>query len=164
MGTWMDADGLFHKFGTDKATANRGGEYKSWGTLREVEVKIDLTTLTQAEVVQSDQLFFPAGARLEEVEIEVITAAATGVAIDVGLVRTSDRTTEIDFDGILAAMTTATLSAGNKINLVKGGALVGALVGSGTSTANVGHITASATTATAFTTGLILLKIRFLVP
>jgi hypothetical protein len=81
----------------------------------------------------------------------------------VGLVRT-DRTTEIDFDGILAAMPTATMTAGNKVTLVKGGTNVGALVGSGTSIANVGYITASATTATAFTAGVILLEIKYFNP
>ena len=161
--TWLDPDGLFHKFGPTKAVANKGGEYKNYGTLREVELKIDLTALTQAETIQSDQVFIPAGARLQEVEIEVLTVGATGVAIDVGLTKT-DRTTEIDFDGILAAVVVANLTAGNKINLVKGGTNAGALIGSGTSTAFVGMVSASATTATAFTTGSILLKIRYLMP
>lgn len=163
MGSWLDPDGLYRKFGTDKTTANHGGEYRTHGQLREVEVKIDLTALTQSEVIQSDTIFIPAGARIEEVQITVLTAAATGVAIDVGLTRT-DRSTEIDFDGILAAFVTATMTVGNKVTLVKSGTQAGALVGSGVSLANVGYISASATTSTAFTTGSILLNIRYLVP
>lgn len=164
MGTWLDNDTLFRKFGTDKAIANRGGEYRTVGKYREVEVEIDLTTLTQAEVVQSDQVFIPVGFELAKVEIWTETAAATGTAIDVGLVRT-DRTTEVDFDGILAAFVTATMTNGNLTTLVKGGTQAGALVGSGSqATANPAYVTCSRTDATAFTAGYIHLKLFFTIP
>ena len=157
---YMDIGGLFQKYGVEQTVTNNGGEYRNNGKEREIEVSINLVTLTETETPLSDNIFFPAGVKITEVEIFVETAAATGVAIDVGLQRT-DRTTEIDYDGILAAFVTATMTVGNKIVLRKGGTQAGALVGSGVAIANVGHITASRTTATAFTTGLIKVTVRY---
>jgi hypothetical protein len=168
MGSYLNSDGLFVKIGTTKATPNIGGEYVTVGREREIELKIDLTTLTQSEVIQSDQVFVPAGVRIQAVETIAITGAATGTAIDVGLTRT-DRSTEIDFDGLLAAAPTANMnSAGEKstyqvaVTIPTGLTGTGALVG--TTTSNVGYISASRTDGTAFTAGVILLKIKYLVP
>ena len=168
MGTGFDGDTLFRKFGVTKAIPNKAGEYKTPGLLREVEVTIDLTTLTQAEVIQSDQVFIPAGGRIHEVEVIAKTGAATGTAIDVGLTRT-DRTTQLDFDGLLAAFVTASMNTAGETSIIRqavtvptGLAGTGALIG--TTTANVGYISASATDATAFTAGVILVKIRYFTP
>jgi hypothetical protein len=164
MGNWFNPDGLFVKFGTDKTVPNVGGEYRTTGKYREIEVEIDLTTLTQVEVVQSDQVNVPTTYELAQVEIWVETAAVTGTAIDVGLVR-MDRTTEVDFDGILAAFVTATMTNGNYVKLVKGGTQAGALVGSGSqATAFPAYITASRTDATAFTAGKVHIKLLFVNP
>ena len=157
MATWTN-NGMTRKYGPDRTIPQTAGEYRTVAELREIEVKIDLTKLTQTETVQSDTVFFPKGMKIEQIDIFVDTAAATGIAIDLGLVK-SDRTTEIDYDGFLAAMPTATLAAGAKVTLVKGGTNVGALVG-GTTT-SVGYITCSATTATAFTAGSIRVRIRY---
>ena len=157
---WLDNGGLYQKYGVDQTTSGTGGEYRTNGKEREIEFTLNLVTLTQAETIVDDNIFFPAGVKITEVEILVETAAATGTAIDVGLVRT-DRTTEIDFDGILAAFVTATMTVGNKVVLRKGGTQAGAMVGSGVATTNVGHISASATTATAFTTGLVKITVRY---
>lgn len=168
MGSWMNSDGLFIKFGTDKATANRAGEYRNDGLLREVELKINLADLTQSEVIQSDQVFIPSGVRIQEVEIITTTAAATGTAIDVGLTRT-DRSTEIDFDGLLAAAPIAVMNSAGERTIYTAVTTVpasqtgtGALIG--TTTSNVGYISASRTDATAFTAGVIVVKIRYYKP
>lgn len=159
MGTWKNADNLFLKFGTDKATANNDGEYRTNGALREIEVKIDLTGLTESEVIQSDAVFFPK-MRIEEVEIVTHTAAATGTAIDIGLVQSSDRSTAIDADGLVAALVTASMNAAGEKNVLRvGSTSAGALIG--TTTSSVGHITASRTDATAFTAGVIFVRIRY---
>lgn len=160
---WLDNDGLYRKFGTDKTIATLGGHYKTYGALREIEIKIDLTALTQAEVVQTDQVFFGTGTRVEEVVVMTHTAAVTGTAIDVGLVRT-DRTTEIDFDGFLAAFPTASMNVvGEKNTVINGGTGAGAFIGA-TTIANPGYITASRTDATAFTAGIVYIRIRYYVP
>ena len=157
MATWLN-DGLLRKFGPDRTIPQAGGEYRTVAELREIEVKIDLTKLTETETVLSDTIFFPKGMKIEQIDIFVDTAAATGTAIDVGLVKT-DRTTEIDYDGFLAAFVTATMTAGAKITLAQGGTQAGALVGGTTS--SVGYITASRTSATAFTAGSIRVRIRY---
>lgn len=157
---YMDNTGLYVKYGTEQTVATKGGEYVNDGADREIEFTVDLTTLTETETPLSDVVFFPAGMKITEVEIYVETAAATGTAIDIGLVRT-DRTTEIDFDGIVAAAATATLTVGSKLTLVKGSTGVGALITNGTPTPFVGYVTASRTTATAFTAGLLKVRVRY---
>ncbi len=158
--TYDDIGGLHQVYGVDAAATQNGGEYRNNSNEREIEVTIDLATLTETETVLFDNVFMPAGMKITEIEILVETAAATGVAIDVGFIRT-DRTTEIDYDGLLAAFVTATMTIGNKVVLRKGGTQAGAMVGSGVATANVGLITASRTTATAFTAGRIKLTVRY---
>lgn len=160
MPAYTDIGGLYQVSGVDSAATQNGGEYRNNGKEREIEVTINLASLTETETVLFDNIFMPAGMKITEVEIFVETAAATGTAIDVGFVRT-DRTTEIDYDGVLAAFVTATMTVGNKIVLRKSGTQAGAMVGSGVATANVGHITASRTTATAFTAGQIKVTIRY---
>jgi len=160
MAPYTDIGGLRQKFGVEQTVTSTAGEYRTNGKEREIEFTLNLATLTQAETIVDENVFFPVGVKITEIEIFVETAAATGTAIDVGFVRT-DGTTEIDFNGLLAAMTTATLTVGSKIVLRKGGALVGAMVGSGVATTNVGYITASMTDATAFTAGLVKITVRY---
>ena len=158
MGSYTNLDALHLKYGPDKATATKAGEYVTTGALREIEVRIDLTTLTEVEVIQSDALFFPK-MRIEEVEVVTHTAAVTGTAVDIGLVRT-DRTTAIDADGFVAALITASMNAAGEKNVLRiGSTSVGALVG--TTTTNPGYITASRTDSTAFTAGVIYVRIRY---
>lgn len=166
MGSWLNTDGLYLKFGTDKTIANKGGEYRNNERIRTVEFKIDLTTLTETETPISDTVFFPANARIQDIEVNTLVVAATGTAIDLGLVRT-DRATEIDYNGFLAAYPTAQMSvAGENVTLQQEvtipatmtgtGALVGTTVGT-----LPGYVTCSRTTATAFTAGQIFVKIHY---
>jgi len=167
--SWMNADGLYLKYGPDKAIANIGGELElTDGQMHEVQFKLDLTTLTQTETILSDQVFLPAGARIVEVETLTHTAAATGTAIDVGLIRT-DRTTQLDYDGLLAAAPTANMDAAGERSFYRKAVTVptgltgtGALVG--TTLANVGYVSASMTDATSFTAGIIYMTIRYYMP
>lgn len=160
MGTWLNDDGLYRKFGTSAAEHNNGGEYRLDGPEHCIEIDIDLTALTQTETVQSDTIFFPKNARITKVEVVTKVAAATGVAVDLGLIQT-DRSTEIDFNGILAAFPTASMNViGETTVLYNGTTYAGALVGPTNSTS--GYISASATTATAFTTGEILVRIYWI--
>lgn len=161
---YLDNTGLYRKYGTDKATTATGGEYRNDGLLREIEFKIDLTTLTETETPLDDNVFFPK-MRVQEVEVITTTAAATGVAIDVGLIQTN-RTTEIDFNGFLAAFPTAQMDLAGERTIFTSATTVpasatgtGALIG--TSTSTVGYVSASRTTATAFTAGVVLVKIRY---
>lgn len=161
--TWMNPDGLYKKYGVTKTTGTAGGEYVTTGAMREVEFVIsDMTTLTETETPLSDVVFLPAGVRIQEIEIVTHTAAATGVAIDLGIIKT-DRTTEVDYDGLLAAFPTASMNAAGEKNIITDNTTYdGALVG--TTLAFNGYVTCSRTTATAFTAGALRIRIRYYKP
>ena len=166
--SWFNSDGLLVKFGTEKTVANKGGEYRNYGKLRKVELTINLASLTQAEVIQSDQVFIPAGARIVKTTVLTTVAAATGTAIDVGLIKT-DRATEIDYDGILAAFITASMNTVGELSVLqKDVTIPTGLAGTGAlhsiPTTFVGYITASMTDATAFTAGQIVITIEYFMP
>lgn len=165
---YKNNDGLYNEYGTARATPTTGGEYRNDGQLREIELKLTLSDLTASEVIQSDTIFVPAGVRIQEVEVITQTAGATGTAIDLGLIRT-DRSTEIDYDGLLAAMPIAAFNSDGErtiytaVTTVPSGATgTGALIG--TTLSNVGYITASRTDSTAFTAGVLIVKIRYFKP
>jgi hypothetical protein len=163
---YTDSTGVKRKYGTEKTSPTRAGEYVTVGALREVEARIELADLTEAEVVVSDVQVIPRGALIEEVELVTIVAAATGVAIDVGLIRL-DQTTEIDYNGLIAAEVTADMSVAGEKHVYRQEATVGAGAGGaliGTTLANPGFITASRTTATAFTAGEVYIRVRYTVP
>lgn len=171
--SWNNADNLYLKYGPDKATAKKAGEYSPTTDIHEVVVKFNLADLTETETVLDDTVTIPDGARIQEVELLTITAAATGTAIDVGLARrvTAGATTltEIDYDGLLVAAPTAVMNAGGErtiytaITTVPASATgTGALIG--TTTTEVGLITASRTDSTAFTAGTVQVKIRYFMP
>jgi len=161
--SWKNSDNLYLKFGPDKATPNIAGEYVTVGELREVELTITLANLTQSETPLSDVLMLPAGVRIEDVVVVTQSVAATGVAIDLGLIKNSDRSTEVDYDGLLAAFPLASMdTAGEKSIITVGSSFAGALIG--TTLGFTSLVTCSATTATAFTTGVIRVRIRYYKP
>jgi hypothetical protein len=162
MATWINEDGLQIKYGTDRAEVSKVGEYRTTGRLREIQLRVALADLTETETILDDNTFIPTGVIVQEVEIDTKTAAATGVAVDLGIIK-MDRTTEGDYDGLLAAFPTASMNAaGEKViisdNTTYDGALVGAV------TTYKGYISASRTTATAFTAGDVVITIRYWKP
>lgn len=157
---WLNNDNLYIKFGTEQATPQKAGEYHLDGPEHMIEIKLTLADLTQTETIQSDTVFFPKNARVSRVDVVTDTAAATGTAIDVGLIQSSDRTTEIDYNGFLAAFPIASMNAdGETTKLTAGSTYAGALIGA--TNATVGHISASMTDATAFTAGVIYVRIYY---
>lgn len=159
MGTWYNNDGLNIKTGVTKGLPNTAGEFATAGALRVTEVKIDLTTLTSTPAILSDVTFFPKSMRVEEVVATVETAATSSSSgtINVGLIRT-DRSTEIDFDGFIAAEVKGSFDTlGKKVTYTNGVSKAGALIG--TTTANVGYLCASSTQA--YQTGVIAVRIAY---
>lgn len=156
--SWYNNDGLYLKYGTDKTTPNIAGEYKTYGALREIELRMDLANVGSAATIMSDQVFFPKNARIEQVVIEVETAVTgTSGVLNVGLIST-DRSTEIDFNGFIAAETKANLdTAGKKITYINGTTNAGALIG--TTNATVGYICADYDT-TALV-GVVIVRIQY---
>jgi len=167
MGTWKNSDNLFVKLGVSEAasldtTKGAAGEYRTAGELRTTEVVIDLTDLnTSTDIIINDTAIFPKNARIEEVEVEVVTAATSGgsATLDVGFIRNSDRSTDIDQNGLVAAAALATIdAAGKRLNLINGSTGAGALIG--TTTTLAGLFTAKAGTAV-FTAGVLRLRVKW---
>lgn len=167
MGTWKNSDNLFVKLGVSEAasldtTKGAAGEYRTAGELRTTEVVIDLTDLnTSTDIIINDTTIFPKNARIEEVEVEVVTAATSGGAatLDVGFIQNADRSTDIDQNGLVAAAALATINAaGKRLNLINGSTAAGALIG--TTTTLAGLFTAKAGTAV-FTAGVLRLRVKW---
>ena len=161
MGTWNNDDGLYIKFGTDEATAGIGGHVSTADDYQMVSVEVDLTTLAATAGILDDNVWVPANARIDKVEVIVETAADSAgdaAVLNVGLIR-KDRSTEIDYDGLVAAMVQGNIdAAGETQEVVIGHTYVGADVG--TTTANAGYITADYDTA-AFTAGVVLIRVFY---
>jgi hypothetical protein len=174
---FFDGDSLLRKYGTTKAIPDRGGEYKTYGDLRELEFKIifgtastfgtsTVGTTQNIDVIQSDQVFFPKAVFLEEVQIEVMEALNTVTSISVGMVQTNDRTTLIGASGagfISAEVLAALNAAGKRVTYVTGTAQAGNLMGTvpiSAAATFTGHITARFT-GTQGTTGACLVRIKY---
>lgn len=161
---WLDNTGLYRKYGPDKAAPTIGGEVLSFGELREVVFTLDLTTVGSSATILSDVQVIPEGVRIEEIEVVTHTAAdSAGDAgvLNLGLIAT-DRSTEIDFNGFIAAAAQTTMDAAGETTVYQIGTTgVGALVG--TTTTATGHITADYDTA-AFSAGVLHIRIRYYKP
>src|SRR5688500_17909992 len=103
MGTWVNDDGLFIKFGTDEAKLNTGGEFPIMdGNYHLLQFEITptvLNTLT-GPIFLSDTLTIPGDCFLFKAEFEVEVAfdsAGEAATVDFGLYDT-DRTTAYDED------------------------------------------------------------------
>lgn len=169
--------GLLNKYGTDKARARRAGEYSILADGRHmVEVTVALATLptvasTNVKILD-DTVLIPNGAFIEEVDVLVTKETAGANAnFNLGLVD-QDRTTQIDFDGFLAAADS--FNAGTDLGGItnfsiygygstnptlttEGGALIG------TKITNTGLLVGWADTAD-FTAGVIKCRIYFSMP
>jgi hypothetical protein len=164
MGTWLNSDGLYIKYGTDEAALTKGGEIGDFFQYNEHQAEFVLSGATAtydfaavgSDKILSDTLVIPAGARISGCNIYVETAFTSGgsATLQFGLIRT-DRSTAIDDDGLLAATAVATLVS----NYTTGG--TGALVG--TTLASDALVTAKVATA-AFTAGKCLFRVRWYMP
>lgn len=156
-GNWLNSDGLYLEFGTTKATVENVGEYKTYGDMSEINIRLDLTTLTSTPVIISQTQKFPTGMRIARVDVISDTAATgTGATLDIGLQK-EDRSTELDYNGLVAALPlTSVDSVGETTSSTVGSTYAGALIG--TSTTDVGYLTANYNTHT-FDTGTANIRI-----
>lgn len=163
---WVNSDGLLVKFGTSKARSEYGGELSTLADGTHcVTLFVDLAALPTAasgdEQIQHDSVTIPNGAFIEKVDVLVVEEPTTSGSpnLDLGLVD-QDRSTEIDFNGFLAAADaweTGT-DLGTLTEYVKGTTEAGALIG--TKITNTGLITASADTAD-WTDGVVRVRIFY---
>jgi hypothetical protein len=169
---WTDGDGLIRKFGLTKVVPNIAGEYRVNGPLREIELRIDLSTMTTTSTtIQSHQEFFPKNAYIEEVVLEVTAASviASGTpTFAVGLIQTDTTTATTP---VTSSWTTGKVfiadevdsgvlnTLGKKITYTAGVAKAGG--GIGLASAQVGYITAYNSGSGSWTSGNVNVRIRY---
>lgn len=166
MGTWLNGDGLYIKYGPTEVTSTVGGEFQVSGPLRLTEVEIpDITVLTATAgaTILADNVMLPVGARIESVQVLNKTAVTTGStsALNVGLIK-QDRATQLDYDGLVAALDSAAFNvAGETVTLTPGSTGAGALIG--TTLTDPGLFCADWDTAV-FTAGAVYIRVRWYIP
>jgi hypothetical protein len=165
MANWLNSDGLYVKFGQSEGTAGAVGEYVQHNNIHYVELTIaDMSTLSATAGTILDYTYvIPKNARIEKVTIVNRTAATSGgsATLNIGLIRT-DQTTELDYDGLIAACALATFNAaGETADFTPGVTSAGALIG--TTLAYNGLLVADYDTA-AFTAGKIVVRVYYSIP
>lgn len=159
MGSWNNKDGLQLFFGPQKATPGTAGDYLSYGSLRLIELTIDLTTLTTTPKIQDYYTFFPTNVFIEEIVVDDEIGATGGTSFSVGLIG-NDQTTVASNTAFLAAAPIADhTTAGQKKSYTTGVTGVGAYVGTTNSAVNSGYITALA--AGTYTAGKVKVRIYY---
>lgn len=151
---WLNSDGLYVKFGTEKVETSKGGQL---GNENVIEFDISYTDLEAfgTDTFLSDTVTVPNGAFIEDVKFIVTTAWTSGgsATLTFGLYD-QDRSTAIDVDGLDATIAKAALAAQAVISC--DGALVK------TRLTNSGLVTAQAGTAN-FTAGAGKLRITYFI-
>lgn len=165
MVTWNNGDGLGINFGNAAGTATKGGGrvYPVDGGLTVIDFELTLTALTSTtSTVLFDNVFFPAKAFVEKIEVHcttAVTSAGSTAKLNLGIAKL-DRSTEGDYDGLLDSVAQADFDVLNEVAtknvIVSGGG--GALMG--TPAAYPGYISAYWETE-AFTAGVVRIRIFY---
>lgn len=165
---WLNKDGLFIQFGTDKTTAEAAGEFASPGNPnRIVECRIDLTTLTSTAAIQSNTLIFPAPPAgqmyIEKVEATAEVGAATGTSFSVGLIQMDRATIPSNYStAFINAEVTATLAtAGMSQTYFQNTTHAGGLIGTAPANATGPYYITALSAGSAYTTGIIRVRIYY---
>lgn len=146
---WFNNDGLDIRFGVERATPSPGGELTAYGPLRLVSFELDYTDFAATPARVSNTVFLPAYSYVERVRVTTETAfdsAGDAFVYNLGLQR-YDQSTEIDYNGLIAAQPQADVNAAGEIQeVIVGHTYAGALIGV-SSGANPGYITVDYDTA-----------------
>lgn len=158
MTIWQNADGLSVRFGPDEADHILGGEVKTFGMERHIRFLVRYTDLLSAtdsilgSAVEANDgslgILVPKNFRVKAVETLVKTAFTSSGTVGsatmlLGLVKASDRSTELDYNGFLTASYVGSkLDAAGERNYQEVGTTgSGALIG--TSISENGYVTVS---------------------
>lgn len=178
MGTWMNSDGLFVRLGADEGDISKGGQVLTDGDIHIVEFDVDYTDLLSATpailgsaAAGNDGSFgvvLPEGARIKAVETLVLTAFTSSGTVGsatfvMGLKKDSDRSTELDHDGLTAAgVVGSTLDAAGERNYITIGSTgVGALIGTTLAESGVIVVSNSAHGSHPYTAGKVRVRVEF---
>ncbi len=166
MATWTNSDGLVIPLGITEATLGKGGAFAdphAGSQVIEFVLNFGDFPLTTPTVVDQN-VYLPSGVILESIELIAETAVTSGGAatLDFGCVR-FDRTTELDYNGIVAALAITALNAAGKRVVIQNGSTGAGALFNGTATSFPGVFTANALTA-ALTAGKVRIKLFFYKP
>lgn len=178
MGTWLNSDGLYIRYGAEEADSAKGGQKPSDNGVHEVEFDLvytdfDSATASLPHSSGSFGVVIPKGARIEEVETVVTTAFTSSGTIGsstfvLGLKKASDRSTELDHDGFLTSSATGTAlglaTVGSKTTVKVGGTGAGALLGTSLAENGVIAVANSAHASHPHTAGAIKVRVRYFYP
>ena len=159
MASWKNADGLTIYYGKDEGKVGNGGEYESDGLWREVEVVLNLASLTSTSAVVS-KVQIPDSFQIGRVEVIADTAATSGgsATLNVGFAELVTGTA-VATTGAVAALPLANINVdGERKQLDPGVTYAGTLVGGVISTTKTTVITAFYDTA-AFTAGKVRVRL-----
>jgi len=159
-GSWLDPDGLYRQYGTQKAVPTTVGDYLSYGEWRDIEFTVNLATApynTAGTYIIGNTTFLGTNIFIESVNYDVEVAAAGGTSVSVGTMKL-DRSTSISNTNLSAAVATASLTAGASTTVNTGG-IVGTTVTNSTFTDGAAYITV--TTIGTFTAGTVKFRIRY---
>src|SRR6185437_9844851 len=165
-GSWLDPDGLYRQFGTQKAVPEVGGDFLSYGANRLIEVRIDLTKLTSTAAIQSNTLFFPSPPSgqlyIESVEVVVETASTGGTSFSAGLIQSDRSTIPSNYSTafVNALVNASTNAVGDKLTLTAGSTSAGGLIGSSPANAT-GPYYITALASGTYTAGLVVLRVNY---
>lgn len=120
MGTWLNSDGLYIKYGPEEAEVNIGGEYRTASVgLHEVEFSLGYTEFDSAtpsipHTADGLGIIIPKGAKIKNIEFITTTAFTSSGTVgsstlSVGFKKASDRSTELDHDALTTSSATATV-------------------------------------------------------
>lgn len=168
---YLNTDGLWIKVDGEEGITQKGGQYlpENTGLPGYAELVVDYTDITATAAIPGSStrgelgIQIPSGVRIEQIELFAETAftSAGAATLDVGLIR-YDRTTELDYNGFVAALAlTAIDGLGEKTTITLGSTGAGALVG--TTLTNPGIMTVNYTTA-AYTAGKLKIRVRYYKP
>lgn len=170
--TWDNADNLHLVFGADEVIVTRAGEFSTMHGEHFTEVIIALASLPTVasgnQQIVADNVYIPGGVFIKGVETFVLKeTTGTNANLDLGLVSQTDRSTEVDFNGFLAAADIfnggTDLGSRTMFEKLDGTLTTEAGVLVGTKITTGGLITANAETAD-FTAGVLRIRIHWYVP
>ena len=162
---WLNADGLYLQYGTDKVVPEVAADFLMPGGNRIIECRIDLTKLTSTAAIQSNTTFFPSGANvfIEKVEAVAEVGAATGTSFSVGLIQLDRATIPTNYStAFINAEVTATLAtAGMQQTYFQNTTHAGGLIGSFPASATGPYYITALSAGSTYTTGLICVRIYY---
>lgn len=161
-GSWLNTDGLYVQYGTQKAVPTTMGDYMVYGDTREIEFTLTPSTLTTTPVIQGNTSFFSSSVFVESVTTVVDNVAcAGGTSISIGLMNL-DRTTVISNTAFLAAAVLADHTAvGQSKTYTNGVATGGAYLGTVTTLTSGGAYITALAAGTYTGAGTIKVRIRY---